>query len=310
MAPFVAPRLAARLAGLGADAPAELSFGNLWLFRRAHGWRLHADDGPVIAGRAYDGRPHAIPLFDPATVPDATLRVLLARHGALYPLTVREAEALRRRLPALRAQLDTPRDDADYLYPAAQLRDYPGRLLQKKRNLVSQLLAAHRVTAEPYTPALAADALRVHEAWLADKGKRPGEADDAPCREALVHAPVLGLQGFLYRADGEPAGFLLAEPLQPGVWVVRFAKGRVRFKGIAQHMFQHFAAQVLDGSAGDSGGHAGARGAAAPAPAWLNFEQDLGLANFRRTKQSYQPARLLPKWRLSHSPQDAGAPPP
>jgi len=82
------------------------------------------------------------------------------------------------------------------------------------------------------------------------------------------------------------AGFLLAEELQAGVWVVRFAKGRVRFKGIAQYMFHHFAQ-------------------AAPRPAhWLNFEQDLGLANFRRTKLSYQPSVLLAKWRVSQFSQD------
>lgn len=289
MAANVSPRLAARIEGLGADAPAELSFGNLWLFRRAHGWRLHDGPWPLISGRAYDGRAHAIPLFDPAAAADAVLRDLLARHGALYPLTTREAEALRPRLGALRAQLDAPRDDADYLYPAAQMRDYPGHGLQKKRNLVAQLLAAHRLSAEPYTSARMPEALQVHEAWMHDKGKAAGQADDAPCREALAHAAALGLQGFLYRADGEPAGFLLAEALQPDVRVVRFAKGRVRHKGIAQHMFQHFAAQWPDGVA------------------WLNFEQDLGLPNFRRTKLSYQPARLLPKWRLSHWPQEAAS---
>jgi hypothetical protein len=32
---------------------------------------------------------------------------------------------------------------------------------------------------------------------------------------------------------------------------------------------------------------------------WLNLEQDLGLPNFRQTKQSYRPFALLPKWRLS-----------
>ena len=30
---------------------------------------------------------------------------------------------------------------------------------------------------------------------------------------------------------------------------------------------------------------------------WLNFEQDLGHANFRRTKMSYRPAALLAKHR-------------
>ncbi len=37
---------------------------------------------------------------------------------------------------------------------------------------------------------------------------------------------------------------------------------------------------------------------ARPEVQWLNFEQDLGLPNFRQTKQSYQPEALLDKCRL------------
>jgi hypothetical protein len=31
---------------------------------------------------------------------------------------------------------------------------------------------------------------------------------------------------------------------------------------------------------------------------WVNFEPDLGLANFRHTKLSFQPYVLLRKWRV------------
>ena len=276
LAPRIAPALAARLEGLGAQAPADLSFANLWLFRRPHRYRFHEGDWPCISGLAYDGQPHAIALFDLTRAPLSVLRQLIRRHGSLFPVTARELRCFD---PA-QWQLQARRDDADYVYPAAQFRDYGGRALHKKRNLEAQLLKSHRVSTQAYEPALAAEAVAVLDGWLLDKGKSPGEADDPACREALAHAPGLGLHGFLYRADGQAAGFLLAEQLQPGLWVVRFAKGLARFKGIAQHMFRHFAQH-------------------APQPAqWLNFEQDLGLANFRRTKLSYQPAALLPKWRV------------
>ena len=35
-----------------------------------------------------------------------------------------------------------------------------------------------------------------------------------------------------------------------------------------------------------------------PRATWLNFEQDMGMAGFRQSKLSYQPAALLPKYRL------------
>jgi hypothetical protein len=65
--------------------------------------------------------------------------------------------------------------------------------------------------------------------------------------------------------------------------VIRFAKGLRRFQGVPQALFQHYARH---------------RAATAQPPLkWLNFEQDLGLPNFRRTKMSYAPAALLDKHR-------------
>jgi len=278
LAPRIAPLLARRTAGLAERTPADLTFGNLWLFREAHRWRWHEGLWPFISGQAYDGSAIALPLFDPTTTPADLLRELTTRHGALFPLSGSEAQTAR----DAGFDLTHSRDDADYVYAAQAFREYRGRALRKKANLMAQLTATHLVQAEPYEVGLRDLALCVLDGWLADKGKSPGDADDAACRGALDLASELRLRGFLYRADGEPAGFLLAEPLQTGVWAIRFAKGLARFKGIAQFMFHHFATS--------GGGDASVD--------WLNFEQDLGLANFRRTKTSYRPAFLLPKWRL------------
>ena len=272
----IAPLLRARIAGTAERTPAELSFANLWLFRRAHRWRFHDGAWPCLSGVHYDGQRHALPLFDIRHVPQRVLHELLAQHGCLLPLTEHEVASLSPKCFALASN----RDDADYLYPAAQFRQYPGRALRKKRNLMAQLQSAHALTVHPYAPHLHAEALQVLEGWMHDKRKQPGASDDAACRDALALASQLGLEGYLYRTDGEAAGFVLAEQLQPGVWVVRFAKGLVRHKGIFQFMFHHFACRAdrqVD---------------------WLNFEQDLGLPNFRHTKLSYRPSAMLPKWRL------------
>jgi hypothetical protein len=143
-----------------------------------------------------------------------------------------------------------------------------------------------------YSTDMAKEAQTVLADWMRAKGKPPGDADEQPCLEALQHAELLGLHGLMFFADGEPAGFVLAETLAPGVWVMRFAKGMNHLNGIYQHMFQ----QVC---------------LATPDLQWLNFEQDLGLANLRQTKLSYQPAFLLPKCRLrlSQLAQDSRAAP-
>ncbi len=276
LAPRIEPLLKARISGLAHHTPADSSFANLWLFRRAHRWRFHGGAWPCISGLSYDGRSHALPLFDIRQAPTSVLQEFLSRHGGLYPLCAHEVQEIDNGCFVL----ESLRDDADYVYPAEQFQHYQGRFLQKKKNLMLQFQTAHAIEIQPYSLDLLGDALSVLNGWLHDKDKAPGEADDAPCRDALTLAPQLGLYGFLARADGVADGFLLAEQLLSGVWIVRFAKGLVRFKGIAQFMFHHFSLQ--QGGAID----------------WLNFEQDLGIANFRRTKLSYRPALILQKWRL------------
>jgi uncharacterized protein len=81
----------------------------------------------------------------------------------------------------------------------------------------------------------------------------------------------------------EPLGFVLAQELQPGVFAMRFAKGLDSHAGIYPHMFQHFCRQFE---------------ARFGRPVrWLNFEQDMGIAGFRRSKRSYAPAAMVQKFR-------------
>jgi uncharacterized protein len=272
------PLLAARWHA-GDPPEATLSdpwFANLYLFRAVHGWRLMRGEFPCVAGSAYDGTRLLIPLFELQDAPVDAVRELLRGHDAFGPLSDGQVA----RLDAAVFSWRSARDDADYLYPAVNFLHYRGTLLNKKRNLVKQLLAAHEVEAVPYHEGLAGEARQVLDEWVQAKHKQPGETDDAACVEALALAGTLGLQGFLYRAGGRPAGFVLAQRIASGVYAMRFAKGSARFNGIYQHMFQHFCRSL-------------------PQVRWLNFEQDLGLANFRQTKLSYQPSALLAKHRVT-----------
>lgn len=263
-------------AGMGEQCLSEYSFANLWLFRREHRYRLVDGIWPYISGITYDGVSHAMPLFPLDDAPSEVIDDILIFHDCLYPLSLAQA----RLLDSSRYQSEARREDADYLYPAEHFRHYRGALLSKKRNLMKQLLREHHVRAEPYGPAWHDAARAVLSCWMQDKGKPEGTADETPCLEALVAAGELGLEGFVYIVDGQPGGFVLAEALQSGVYVMRFAKSLNQYKGLAQYMFHHFCQERSEVQ-------------------WLNFEQDLGLPNFRQTKRSYQPTALLQKFRVS-----------
>jgi hypothetical protein len=273
---LIEPLLARMVATSAGHSPSDWSFCNLFLYRNALDYRWIGGPWPRVTGRTVDGVPHVLPLFAPEDLAPQLLREILGGQECLFPLTGTQAAALAR----LPIDMACSRDDADYIYPIAHFRYYSGRQLRKKRNLMSQCLAEWKIEALPYGPQHEADAMAVHAGWMADKGKAAGEADDLTCREALVMASTLGLSGFIFYADGAAAGFVLAECTDPGTAVVRFAKGLARYKGIAQLMFHHLATH-------------------APWPLqFFNFEEDLGLANFRRTKLSYAPCELRNKWRI------------
>lgn len=275
------PRIEAALEDLRRDSGehclSDHAFSNLYLFREAHGYRFQPGAWPGVAGRTYDGVRHFMPLFDVAAAPADVLRALIAAQGCLYPLASRQAQALAGAdFVATRSE-----DDSDYLYDAGSFRDYPGRLLAKKRNLVRQFLAGHAAQAIRFDEALAEAAREVLGGWMAHKGKGAGEADESACLEAISHAARLGLEGFVHFDGRRPIAFLLAQELQPGVFAVRFAKGLDTHVGVYPFMFQHFC-----------------RHHERPVH-WLNFEQDMGLPGFRRSKRSYGPTALLPKWRVT-----------
>lgn len=264
-------------AGSGAQCLSDHAFSNLYLFREAHDYRFHPGDWPCISGRAYDGMRHLMPLFAMDEAPFEVLRDLLAGHDCLYPISHAEAVRLS---PSLFRQWGSP-DDADYLFDARQFDDYPGRALAKKRNQVRQLLAGCTPRSLPFDADTAEAARTVLVGWMAQKGKAPGEADESACLEAIANASTFGLEGFVYFAGDRPLGFVLAQELQPGVFAMRFAKGLDRHVGIYPYMFRHFC-----------------RSFARPVR-WLNFEQDMGIAGFRRSKRSYGPAALIPKLRVA-----------
>jgi hypothetical protein len=275
----LAGEIDARLAGLreqlGKDCLSDYVFSNLFLFRDAHTYRYLPGPHPCVAGVTYDGIRHLLPLFDLRSVSFEVLRKLLASHDCFYPVAAHVAGAL----GDARFTLTASPADADYLYPADNFRHYRGERLRKKRNLMQQLQDTCEVQALPLSPARLGDALAVLAQWMNDKDKGAGEADEAACRNALQLSAQFGFDSTVYYVLGEPIGFLIAQPLSRTVAVMRFAKGVDARKGIYQYMFHHYCVSH-------------------PELAWVNFEQDLGLANFRQTKRSYQPCALLDKFRV------------
>lgn len=262
-------------AQLGKDCLSDFFFSNLYLFRSVHDYRFWPGDKPRISGLTYDGQRHVMPLFDLHQASLTELQDMLAEHDCFYPVSA-----------AVVAQLDKStwditahEADADYIYPADHFRHYRGQLLHKKKNQMQQLLARGHVSSLPLNAERVDHAHAVLAQWLRDKDKTEAQADAQACREALHLMQEMKLEGTVYYLDEQPIGFLLAQTINPTVAVMRFAKGTDAFTGVYQFMFHDFCM-----------GHTALQ--------WMNFEQDLGLPNFRQTKRSYNPSHMIQKYRV------------
>ncbi len=267
--------LAARLKALHAPL-SEYTFPNLYLFRANHRYEVVFDNDLFIRGRSYDGRVFLMPTVDVRGLDMSYLKDLMRGVEFLFPIP----EAWLTAFSAEEFEVSFEEGDADYVYTVEKMSTYRGRHLHKKRNLLKQFLEHYAHDAKPLTNDRLDEARFILSDWLASSSMHEEDTDYRPCREALDRYEELVLCGGIYYADGEPAGFVLGEELNPETFVLHFAKARTKFKGVYQYLFNNFA-KILP-----------------PSYKFLNLEQDLDKENLRVFKSSYIPDVMLKKARV------------
>ncbi|NOY08596.1 MAG: DUF2156 domain-containing protein [Spirochaetes bacterium] len=254
----------------------EYSFANLYLFREVHDYRLLVNDDIYILGKTYDKKEYIMPLspVTPETAKD------LCRHMEEYPLCFPIEESTLSHFTSLNLHFSYHDGDSDYIYSRDKISHYPGRKLHKKRNLLKQFKEKYSFKEKVLSENNKADALTILSKWQEDIGAEENETDYAACKEAINLMETLDLTGCICYVDDEPGGFLLGEELSRNTFVIHFAKGRRKFKGLYQFMYSNFAKKLPDNIK------------------YINFEQDLGKLSLKIAKSSYQPDLLLKKYRL------------
>ncbi len=260
----------------------EFSFANLYLFREVHDYRVATvPEGIFISGRAYDGSRFLMPAAEISKEQaDAALQ-LLTEGEYIFPVPEEW-------LPAFEGKevsFESSEDDSDYIYTVENLSTYQGQKLHGQKNLLNQFLSRYTPEARPLTRDRMDDAREVLETWQEDVGEEKTATDYFPCREALERYDELILCGGIYYVEGEAAGFVIGEETRPDMFALHFAKGKRKFKGLYQYMYNHFA-KILPKQY-----------------AFLNFEQDLGKLALRIAKSSYHPDRILKKYRVRPLPK-------
>ncbi|MBN2657451.1 MAG: DUF2156 domain-containing protein [Spirochaetales bacterium] len=263
-------------------ALSEYCFANLYLFRDKHDYHIVETDGFVfLSGLSYNGEHYIMPLENLENSSEAYISVLkeLINSGfyhCIFPIPEKWLPFF----PEEEFRIEFLEDDSEYTYTREKLAEYPGRKLSKKRNLVSQFLREHNPEIRKIDKDTMKPILELLQLWQCRSGQEMGDSDYNACIDGVKFFSELGLSGALFMADGEPSGFVMGEYAGESSYVIHFAKGNIEKKGIYQYMFQAYVREFC--------GEARI----------INLEQDMGLEGLRKTKRSYQPDRMLHKYRI------------
>ncbi|MFH0754964.1 MAG: phosphatidylglycerol lysyltransferase domain-containing protein [Candidatus Omnitrophota bacterium] len=201
---------------------------------------------------------------------------LAQKHSCVFPVPEDWCE-LFRKYPF---NITWDEGDSDYVYNIDKIATFKGQALHNKKNLLNQFMSLYTPSAKPLTHALMADARHILDVWQEDMGEDRESTDYFPCAQALELYDQLVLCGGIYYVDDEPAGFIIGEEVNNDMFALHFAKGKRKFKGMYQYMFNHFANLLPTKYA------------------FLNFEQDMGRLALRIAKSSYHPDQILKKFRV------------
>jgi hypothetical protein len=256
----------------------EFTFANIYLFRKAHDYRLSKIDYTiVILGRGYGGQGYF--LLPPAGEFDLKLQVLLDDGLTMYGA---EKSLVERYLQREDLEIKTDRDNFDYLYSREELAELQGNRFHKKKNRVNYFSSRHDCRIEIFDERHLEGCLELLEIWERVHREMDGGGSGAfeveANGEALRMAQDLGIKGVVALVEGKVKAFALGERLNSDTSLCHFEKADPFLEGLYQLIDREFNRLLFTDCK------------------YVNREQDLGLVNLRRSKLSYHPVELVEKY--------------
>lgn len=276
-------------AALAAAPPriSELTFTNLWVWRRKRAVSLARDRGALLLLCEERGRRFFLPPVGAADLAATAGRLRAYASDAGFAFAIeRVPGADAGVLAAAGYAAAADRDHFDYVYAVPAIAALSGRHFDGKRNQVHRLTAAHRCAYEPLDDDTIAECLALEEDWCDLRSCRLDEglaAEQGAIVESLRGHRTFGLIGGLVRVDGRVKAFALAERLFAGTAVVHFEKADPAIAGLYQLVNHWFCREALGGFD------------------FVNREQDLGIPGLRQAKEGWRPHHLVEKYTVTKS---------
>jgi hypothetical protein len=260
----------------------ELTFAGLYLFRKAHEYKLSAvGDAVVVLGKGYDGSEYFLPPLGGDVV--SAMKVMFTGGLPLYGAD----DCLKDSFQAGDAvQITELRDSYDYLYLREELATLPGSRFHKKKNRINYFTNRHDYTVDHFSKEHLDGCHVLLEKWfqsLRNDSEQSLQPEVAATAEALKYAEELGLEGVVVIVNGTVAAFALGGRLNSNTAVCHFEKADPFCEGLYQLVNREFARLLFHECR------------------FLNREQDLGNMGLRNAKLSYHPVELVKKYLVRKS---------
>lgn len=280
----VAPYLAAE-GGIAADQ----CFGTIYLWGESFGLKVAEAGDRLIAVygegvKTSFGFPAGPGELAPAI---ELMRGIAAERGAelvILGLSETQKEALEAAMEGC-FTFEEIRDRAEYIYEAESLATLAGRKLHGKRNHCSRFEKEQpdwRI--EELGPSNFAACISLVEKWELEhsgEGAKMQEAELEALRKTFDGFEALGMEGILLYVGDRPVAFTIGERVGADCFDVHFEKADVEINGAYPMVNREFVRLLLEKH---------------PDLRLINREEDMGLENLRKAKESYRPAFLVNKY--------------
>lgn len=173
---------------------------------------------------------------------------------------------------------------SDYVYPIEGLVTLSGKKYHAKKNHVNRFMADNDWSFEPITEKNIDECHSMSSDWFihASKERETGFTGEIKALfKTFENYFAMGFDGGLIRVCGSVAAFTIGERISHDTFVTHFEKADPHTNGGYSIINQQFAKYLQE---------------TYPSLLYINREEDMGLENLRKAKQSYKPVFMVDKY--------------
>jgi len=260
----------------------EYTFTNLYSWRIQHGFHVSRLQDLLLVVSLNKGNKEYYPPIGQGDVKGVILKILARTPEGRFVRVPEDMMASVSEGNSLKVEED--RDNSDYLFLTKDLIELKGRRYDAKRNFIKKFKSSYNYEYISVTESDIGRLLKFQDVWCVERGcgqSKSLQDESEAVKIMLEHFRQFSLKAGALCVNGSICAVCIAEALNPDTVVIHALKGARGMTGIYPVIFNEFLIHE------------------ASQYQYVNMEQDLGIAGLRKSKESYQPVRMVRKFSLS-----------